>query len=220
MHPRAAETIHSPELSKHIQCGDWSDVGNTGDQVCPSAWSRFNKHALCTTDHAVPNEYFANAKLTSFAWEDAMNKQMADAQRSRAMESTDHPKYGENLQVINHIAPAVFVGRGLGDMGRPRDQHATRDPRKQVIEVMWSMHAKNAKIQCVNNRCVYGTTGRMPEPITHGKTMVHPGAIKTDATLIACLQVGNFRTPPHARIIIQAISGCTENAAKAKVANA
>ena len=37
-----------PELTKHIQCGDWSDIGNTSDQVCPSAWSRFYKHALCT----------------------------------------------------------------------------------------------------------------------------------------------------------------------------
>ena len=82
------------------------------------------------------------------------------------------------------------------------------------------MHAGNAKIHCVNNRSVYGTTGRTPEPITHGKTMVHHGAIRTDATFIACLKLGNFRTTDHARIIIQAISGCRESVAKAKVVSA
>ena len=31
-----------PALTKHIQCGDWSDIGNTGGQVRPCTWSRFN----------------------------------------------------------------------------------------------------------------------------------------------------------------------------------
>ena len=150
-----------------------------------------------------------------------MNNQTADAQQSRATEATNHDKYGENFQVIKHVAPAVFVGRGLADLGRPRDQHATRDPRKQVIEVICTYHAKNAKIHpgLSDNRRVYGTTGRAPEPITHGKTLVFPGAIKTDATLIACFQLGNFRTTHNARVIIRAISGCTPEIATAKVAN-
>ena len=202
-----------PALRKHMQCGDCSDIGNTGEQVRPCSCSRFNKLAQCTSAHPVPLEYIATAKLRSDAVEAYMTKQATVADETRTATATEHPKFGMHIPIIHHTSPSVFVARGLGDTGTQRSKLATTDRNKQVIEVTFTTGSQGSR------KIVHGSTGRTPKIITHDSTLVHNGAIKTDALFIACLEIGKYPNKHTAIVVLQGIPGCGEDQASVKLAN-
>ena len=187
-----------PALSRHIHCGDWSDIANTGEQVQPCPWSRFCKLANCTDTHPALQDYMAAAVMTGAAWDAAMATQRRKADENRDTAATDHPKYGKHIPVIQHTSPLVFVACGLGGTGKQRCGHATKVQRKQVIEVTSTMgHGGRKK--------VYGTTGRTPEVILHDSTLVHPSAIDTDSLLA----LAGLRNMHCAAVALLGIAGYT-----------
>lgn len=206
------DLILTPALISQVQSEDWSDVDNTSTQALHCPWIRFVDLTSSEPKDPVPKEYIRHAVCTAEAWTQSMEKELSKIQQDRAEgKPQEHTRYGSAVMVLHHSANTAVVAHGLGCLGIPRQEHATDNLCKRIIEIIRSSASDESVRLAGGKGCVvYWSSGRITEKMSTNVSMVRPGWAPTEFMFCAFLSATNLRTAEQGATLFGSIAGVTK----------